>query len=92
MDFVGADGAQVVAEAVAAIGAEEFHFEIVGLREAGGAIFHGGQCVGGGADYGMSHSTTIWLIDRSGRLRALMPFGHSAEDFAHDVRHLMALQ
>ena len=48
--------------------------------------------VAGGADYGMSHSTSIYLIDREGRLRALMPFGHSADDFAHDVRQLMALR
>src|SRR5437868_4686663 len=27
----------------------------------------------GGADYAMSHSTSIYLIDREGRLRALMP-------------------
>jgi protein SCO1/2 len=47
---------------------------------------------GGGADYGISHSTSIYLIDRQGRLRALMPFGHSAADFAHDVRQLLALQ
>lgn len=47
---------------------------------------------GGGADYGMAHSTSIYLIDREGRLRALMPFGHSAADFAHDVRQLMALK
>ena len=47
---------------------------------------------GGGNDYGMSHSTSIYLIDRDGRLRALMPFGHTAEDFAHDVRQLMALR
>ncbi len=47
---------------------------------------------GGGADYAMSHSTSIYLIDREGRLRALMPFGHSADDFAHDVRQLMALR
>jgi protein SCO1 len=46
----------------------------------------------GGADYAMSHSTSIWLIDREGRLRALMPFGHSAADFAHDVRQLLALR
>lgn len=44
----------------------------------------------GGGDYAMSHSTSIFLIDREGRLRALMPFGHSATDFAHDVRQLMA--
>jgi protein SCO1/2 len=47
---------------------------------------------GGGADYGVSHSTSIYLIDRDGRLRALMPFGHSAADFAHDVRQLLALK
>lgn len=47
---------------------------------------------GGGADYGISHSTSIYLIDRDGRLRALMPFGHSAADFAHDVRQLLALK
>jgi len=46
----------------------------------------------GSADYAMSHSTSIWLIDREGRLRALMPFGHSAADFAHDVRQLLALR
>jgi protein SCO1/2 len=46
----------------------------------------------GGTDYGMSHSTSIYLIDREGRLRALMPFGHSADDFAHDVRQLLALR
>jgi protein SCO1/2 len=46
----------------------------------------------GGADYAMSHSTSIYLIDRDGRLRALMPFGHTADDFAHDVRQLLALQ
>ena len=62
------------------------------LRRRYGATAQKFPPAGGGADYGMSHSTTIWLIDRTGRLRALMPFGHSAEDFAHDVRQLMAPQ
>jgi len=61
------------------------------LRKRYGATAQKIPPTGGGADYGMSHSTTIWLVDRAGRLRALMPFGHSAEDFAHDVRQLMAL-
>jgi protein SCO1/2 len=47
---------------------------------------------GGGKDYFMSHSTSVYLIDRQGLLRALMPFGHTPEDFAHDVRRLMALK
>lgn len=62
------------------------------LRKRYGATAQKIPAAGGGADYAMSHSTTIWLIDRQGRLRALMPFGHSAEDFAHDVRQVMALQ
>ena len=62
------------------------------LRKRYGATAQKIPPAGGGADYGMSHSTTIWMIDRTGRLRALMPFGHSAEDFAHDVRQLMALR
>jgi protein SCO1 len=37
-----------------------------------------------------SHSSFIYLIDRGGALRALMPYGHSPDDFAHDVGILLA--
>jgi protein SCO1/2 len=37
-----------------------------------------------------SHSSFIYLIDRGGRLRALMPYGHTPDDFAHDVGILLA--
>jgi protein SCO1/2 len=39
--------------------------------------------------YVLSHSSFIYLIDPRGALRALMPFGHGAEDFVHDVRLLL---
>jgi hypothetical protein len=29
------------------------------------------------------------LIDREGKLRALMPFGHDSDDYEHDVRILL---
>ncbi len=45
---------------------------------------------GTGPDYAMAHTSSIFLIDRAGRLRALMPFGHDAEDFVHDVKLLLA--
>jgi len=61
------------------------------LRKRYGVSAQKVPAAGGGADYAMSHSTAIYLIDREGRLRALMPFGHSADDFAHDVRRLLAL-
>ncbi|MDP9124430.1 MAG: SCO family protein [Pseudomonadota bacterium] len=41
----------------------------------------------GGASFG--HSSSVYLIDREGRLRAMMPYGHVAEDYVHDVRLLM---
>ena len=39
--------------------------------------------------YALNHSSYIYLIDRNGGLRALMPYGHSADDFAHDMRILL---
>jgi protein SCO1 len=40
--------------------------------------------------YGMNHSTSVYLIDRSGRLRGVMPYGHGAQDFVHDIKQLLA--
>jgi protein SCO1/2 len=43
----------------------------------------------GEAGYTLVHSSYVYLIDKHGRLRALMPFGHTASDFAHDLRILI---
>lgn len=40
--------------------------------------------------YAFSHSSYTYLIDRAGKLRALMPYGHTSEDYAHDARILLA--
>ena len=45
-----------------------------------------------GSSYLYSHSSFTYLIDREGKLRALMPYGHSADDYVHDLRILMAKQ
>jgi protein SCO1/2 len=45
---------------------------------------------GTGPDYAIAHTSSIFLIDPAGKLRALMPFGHDAADFAHDIRYLSA--
>ncbi len=39
--------------------------------------------------YAVNHSSYIYLIDRGGSLRALMPYGHGADDVVHDVRILL---
>jgi protein SCO1/2 len=43
-----------------------------------------------GADGDYSLSSFVYLIDRAGRIRALMPFGHPAADYVHDVKILLA--
>jgi protein SCO1 len=42
-----------------------------------------------GADYYLDHSSFIYLIDRAGRLRGMLPFGVTADDIEHDVRVLL---
>jgi protein SCO1 len=42
-----------------------------------------------GSDFTYSHSSFTYLIDRGGKLRALMPYGHTPEDYAHDVKLLL---
>lgn len=43
-----------------------------------------------GNSYTVGHSSSVFLIDRQGRLRAMMPYGASADDYIHDVRVLLA--
>lgn len=43
-----------------------------------------------GGSYAVDHSSSTFLIDREGKLRALMPFGRDAKDFVHDIRLLLA--
>jgi protein SCO1/2 len=40
--------------------------------------------------FGYAHSSFTYLIDRSGMIRALMPYGHSADDYVNDLRILLA--
>lgn len=42
-----------------------------------------------GTSYTFSHSSYTYLIDRSGSLRALMPYGQSSDDYVHDVKILL---
>jgi protein SCO1 len=44
---------------------------------------------GGVGGYAVDHSSSVYLIDAEGRLRAMMPYGHSAADYVHDVRLLL---
>jgi protein SCO1 len=41
------------------------------------------------SSYFLDHSSFVYLIDRGGELRAMMPFGVSADDMEHDVKVLL---
>jgi len=60
------------------------------LRKNYGVIAKKIEAKAGGENYGMSHSTSVFLIDRQGKLRALMPYGHPPADFVHDLRLMLA--
>ena len=46
--------------------------------------------VGTGKNYAIDHSSFVYLIDRDGKLRSLMPYGRTAADYVHDVKLLLA--
>lgn len=43
-----------------------------------------------GNSYTVGHSSSVYLIDRKGLLRAMMPYGRVPEDYVHDVRALLS--
>lgn len=42
-----------------------------------------------GSNHTFAHSSYTYLIDRQGSLRALMPYGHSPDDYVHDLKILL---
>lgn len=40
-------------------------------------------------NYTIGHSSSIYMIDRTGGLKAVMPYGHTADDFVHDLKILL---
>ena len=41
--------------------------------------------------YTIGHSSSIYMIDRAGGLRAVMPYGHTVDDFVHDLKILLRM-
>lgn len=39
--------------------------------------------------YGVAHSSSVYIVDGGGSLRAMMPFGHSVDDYVHDAKLLL---
>jgi protein SCO1/2 len=71
--FIGATGTSAQLENV------RREYGIATLRKPGRDAAH----------YALDHSSFVYLVDREGSLRALSPYGSSADDIAHDVAILL---
>nr|WP_229259013.1 SCO family protein [Duganella flavida] len=45
--------------------------------------------IAGSKDYTIGHSSYLYFVDRAGKLRALLPYGRTADDVVHDVKLLL---
>lgn len=70
------------------IGATETGDKLAAMRKRYGVTAE--KVIGKSGGYAMNHSTSVYMIDRGGRLQAVMPYGHDAKDFVHDLRLLLA--
>jgi protein SCO1 len=64
--------------------------QLSAVREAYGIIAMRAENRHAPDGYLVHHSSYVYLIDRAGLLRALVPYGRSAGDIAHDVRILLS--
>jgi protein SCO1/2 len=62
--------------------------ELTVVRQAYGIIAKNEVEKKGGTSQ-VHHSSFVYLIDREGLLRALVPFGKSADDITHDIKILL---
>jgi len=60
---------------------------LAAMRKDYGVVANKVPMTGG---YAVDHTSSIFLIDREGRLRAMMPYGRDAKDFVHDIKLLLA--
>ena len=73
---------------IGATGAPE---QLADVRKAYGIQVSRQPAAGGDpSTYFVHHSSFVYLIDRAGNLRAMMQFGVSVDDLAHDVKSLLS--
>jgi protein SCO1 len=71
------------------LGATGGKAELEAVRTAYGVIATRAASENPQLGYEVHHSSSIYLIDREGKLRLLVPFGKSADDILHDVKLLL---
>lgn len=60
--------------------------ELAAVRQAYGIV---ATKIPAATGYAIAHSSFVYIVDRDGSLRAMMPYGHSAGDYVHDIKLLL---
>ena len=63
--------------------------QLAQVRKAYGIQVSREKLAGSQVGYLIHHSSFVYLVDRSGSLRAMIPFGVTADDIVHDVKALL---
>lgn len=63
--------------------------QLTAVRQAYGVVANKAAAGDGSANYTVHHSTSIYLVDRTGHLQAMVPFGKTTDDIAHDIGVLL---
>jgi len=72
------------------LGATGTPSQLADVRKAYGVQARRQALAGSQTGYLIHHSAFVYLIDRNGNIRAMMPYGVSVDDVAHDVGALLA--
>jgi protein SCO1/2 len=73
------------------VGATGTAEQLAAVRKAYGILVSKKTFEGSKSGYLVHHSSYVYLIDREGMLRAMMPFGRSTDAIAHDVNALLKI-
>jgi protein SCO1/2 len=71
------------------LGATGSPADLEDVRNAYGAFAEQVKSPNPGPGYVVDHSTSIYLVDRQGMLRGLVPFGTPVENIRHDLKFLL---
>jgi protein SCO1/2 len=69
------------------VGGTEEPEVLAAMRKRYGVV---AEKVPAGSSYAVDHTSSIFLIDAQGRLRAMMPYGRGAPDLVHDIKLMLA--
>lgn len=71
------------------LGATGTHDQLASVLNAYGIVAEQVVAPNHASGYDVDHSSFLYLVDRQGRLRGLVPIGTSVDDVAHDLELLL---